>query len=486
MLQRFLLLFCCFIVLGSILLGQSILIDQGVLWHIKSGELIYNNLAIPIFDPFLFWGENLFWLSDQWLSDLLLYLVISNGDVFAITLFTELILVSAFFVIPFFLSQKLTRNLLISIIVAFICSINATIQWFCRPFIFAFLFFNLTYFILWLNYKSIKNNLPISKLAYCLPLIFCLWANMHPSFILGFFLFVVFLGAEINYKNIIVSIGQNRIYIGIAILSFVATFINPYGYKLYIHIFELVTNSYFTSLFYEWQAVNFQNNLFIPFILTLFFIIINISYFRKSPLFSKPEFIIFLVLLLESLLHCRYIMFWIISLVIPLTRTFIALADNIDFKAKSKSRIHNLIVRSMLVLTSLLIIKLYNNSEQNDKFSYPKNYPLQAIRHIEKLNIPNAKILNNMNWGGIVTYFLYPQRQAFIDDRASLIGEKMFKKYSAFYNLEPNWEDIFKEFGFDIILLPPKIPATTFLKETKYQNWVVSYEDEQAVVFVKN
>ena len=60
--------------------------DPGVGWHLKTGELIATTGSIPHADPFLApaptisQGGGRRWISDQWLSDLLLYELTSYGD----------------------------------------------------------------------------------------------------------------------------------------------------------------------------------------------------------------------------------------------------------------------------------------------------------------------------------------------------------------------------------------------------------------------
>lgn len=45
-------------------------------WHVKAGEYIVNNLTIPYHDIFSWYGisNNLYWVSHEWLSEVLLYL----------------------------------------------------------------------------------------------------------------------------------------------------------------------------------------------------------------------------------------------------------------------------------------------------------------------------------------------------------------------------------------------------------------------------
>ena len=467
----------CFAVLiiGSIFFGDSVVADQGVLWHIKAGEWMVQHRAIPHFDPFLSWGSNLFWLSDQWLADIILYLLIHIGGLPLLGIFTEIILAITFFCIPFILSQKVTDNPLISAIVAFICAINASISWFCRPFIFGILLFNITYLIAWTNYGQQKPKRNI----YFLPLIFGLWANLHPSFLLGLFVCGIFLLCSLDYKNIIAGIKAKQEYFAVGIFSLIATLINPYGYKLHVHALGVAGSGYITSMFTEWLAVNFQNPSLIPFGLTLLLIIFGL-HLAKKVTFSAPEIICFLVFLVESLIHVRYILFFMITLVVPLTKLLTEVVAKIQFRQASSG--NDRAVRGLLIFLFIIFICLAI-LVPNKKFRYPKDYPMDAVEHIASLNMKEAKLFNNMNWGGIVTYFLYPEYKSFLDDRASMIGKEMYTKYSAFYDMSKNWDKLFEEFEFDIMMLDPKVPATTFLRMNN--DWEISYEDKQAVVFVK-
>ena len=485
--QSKIILYSCFvaIVIRSILFGKSIISDQSVLWHFKSGEWMLEHRAIPHFDPFLSWTENVFWLSDQWLADIIFYLLLHLGGLPLLGILTEVILALAFFCIPFVLSQRVTNNTLINLTVALICAASANVHWFCRPFIFGFLFFNLTYLIAWTNYGQTtpKRNI------YFLPLIFCLWANLHPSFMIGVFVYGVFLLCSLDCKNIVASIRAKREYFIVGVLSLLAILINPYGYELYIHAFDVAGGNFIPSFFTEWMPLNFRNPMHLPFSLTLFLIISGL-YLAKRVAFTVPEIVCFIVMLVASLLYSRYTMFFAITLVVPLTKILLECApmirpETVQFFSSSHSPTrHNWIIRGGIVFLSVAIaVWLIVSPKEENRFSYPKKYPLKAVEHIASLDMEGAKLFNNMNWGGVVTYFLYPKYKAFLDDRASLVGEEMYKKYVAFYSMETNWEDVFKEFEFDIMLLEPKLPAATFLRMNA--DWKLSYEDEQAVVFVK-
>ena len=53
--------------------------DPGVGWHLRAGEFIAVYRQIPDYDPFLFSETPRRWISDQWFSDLVFYVLKDAG-----------------------------------------------------------------------------------------------------------------------------------------------------------------------------------------------------------------------------------------------------------------------------------------------------------------------------------------------------------------------------------------------------------------------
>ena len=87
--------------------------------------------------------------------------------------------------------------------------------------------FSLPFFLSTLYFLKLRSRF---KLTF-LPLTFFLWANTHESFLLGLIFLFLNLISDLRPKFLIL----NSL---ILILSFIATLINPFGFKIYQDIFN--------------------------------------------------------------------------------------------------------------------------------------------------------------------------------------------------------------------------------------------------------
>ncbi|MCX6706096.1 MAG: hypothetical protein NTV24_03270 [Candidatus Woesebacteria bacterium] len=107
-----------------------------------------------------------------------------------------------------------------------------------RPQLFTFLFFLLT---LKIGEISLKNY----KYLYLLPLLFALWVNTHIGFIAGILLLPsLFLNHPLRKKWVIILP---------FFIAFLATFLNPFGPKVYLEIFRHLQAPLSTTIA-EWVA----------------------------------------------------------------------------------------------------------------------------------------------------------------------------------------------------------------------------------------
>ena len=93
-----------------------------------------------------------------------------------------------------FLPALVISNRDLSPVAAFFLAIavclQGSVQWIFRPVFFSFLCFSSCYLVL---DAEIKKQGGAGKKLYVLPLLFFLWANLHPAFILGLFLLGTFV-----------------------------------------------------------------------------------------------------------------------------------------------------------------------------------------------------------------------------------------------------------------------------------------------------
>ena len=75
--------------------------DPDLWWHLRTGQWILENRAIPHSDPFSFTMLGTHWVAHEWLADIGLYLLYQAGGLTALALSTALVVTATFMSVYF-------------------------------------------------------------------------------------------------------------------------------------------------------------------------------------------------------------------------------------------------------------------------------------------------------------------------------------------------------------------------------------------------
>jgi hypothetical protein len=107
-------------------------------------------------------------------------------------------------------------------------------------------------------------------------------------------------------------------------------------------------------------------------------------------------------------------------------------------------------------------------------------FPVQAVKWLE--NHPQqGHMFNNLNWGGYLGLRLWPDQLPFIDSMADTTGD-VTMKYETIITLRPGWQELFEQYDVSWVILPPDWLLT---EELTKQGWETAYQDQTAVILVK-
>lgn len=419
--------------------------DPGVGWHLKTGELIWESLKIPRTDPFLQSIAPREWVSDQWLSDLAIYLSHAAGGWKAVYLFLTIIFLAAFLVIPLQLLHKEGVSQLAALTAVLFTFQMAEVHFILRPVVISFLLFSLVY------RKFIATPLPaaLSKIWLPLAAIFLVWCNLHPSFFLG--LLLCAYGA-LSAKFTLSAIAG-------LIFCVAATFINPYGYRLHESILKLAGSATFMSLHEEWKplAVSSYEGLLAALVL----IIGTIGFLSKRRAikpFAWLTFFSFGILIFKSV---RFLPYFSIAALLPVAKT-------LDLLIVTKFKVLSDILPPMRGALMIAIIALLNLFPFYEGAYGPSSevYPYGCMNELRE-RLPDGEryvVLAHPNWGGFITLTAGKQNiKAIIDDRNTLLGEEAYREFFAVARSMASLRDYITEMGVSHILVAPNGPLAEML-----------------------
>jgi hypothetical protein len=456
--------------------------DPDIWWHMRTGEWIFQQHAIPHADPFSISGQP--WVAYSWLFDAFIYQIAQHWDLVGIVAYT----VAMWLAITGFLF-RLVRSLLPNFWLSSAITLAATLAmsriFGPRPGLFTTLFFILT-----LHTLLAAERTGDTRKLWLLPLIMIVWANMHIQFVYGLFLIGVFaiepLFARI-FRNRVASRGSSRTLWLVLAASIVATLCNPYGAGIYGVLWDFFRQPKLYSLVIETQPMKF--NHFTHYLAVALALVAAISlaypYRRGSAdrLASirgrnlRPAWIILLIWATASGIHAERDV-WVIA-IIAAAAIALSLQQSSE-PAILATRTRNIAIGCVMAIILLGLTWIMPTNQQL-LARVARVYPVGAVAYIHEHHL-QGPIFNDFNWGGFLIYAL-PETPVTIDGRTNVHGQVRIENSWNSWNLGPNWEHDPNFVAANLVIAEPQLALAKALKgDPHYQ---LAFNDGVSLLFVR-
>ena len=433
--------------------------DPGVGWHLKTGEYVELN-GPPLYDPFLYGASDREWVSDQWLCDLVLWKTFELGS----WPFLYAVVISIFFISFLYIllsgSTKITGSCLASAVAILLCFKVSQVHFILRPVVFSFLFCSLVYVLSYGLYRTIRSDTDsccksFRKSFIVLPLTFLLWANIHPSFVIGLFILGLSVFAALIESILLPDTKEppSKLITAKCVVLFLGclllTLANPYGYDLHQSIFSLRDSSFFMRLNTEWLSPDFLSGEGKLMLTILLVMIVALFFGTPRAGWNFLDFLLVISFTYFAFQAVRLLPFFGIVVCIPLSKAFIALGDAQIFRyyplfGRVKSLIKTtddreattakgaavlaVMIAGILItsLTSASLLAIHKPAGPT-KGAYPYaslGYLLSTVQ-----NETEVPVVSTPDWGGFITFFGNDVLKPVIDDRNTLIGEAAYREF---------------------------------------------------------
>jgi hypothetical protein len=476
------------ILLASMTIGAfapRMLGDAGIGWHIRNGELMLRTHTITRTDFFSSTMAGRPWYAWEWLYDVKIALVHHcwglNGVVFATALGIALT-----FALLFSWMRSRGTDLFVTVGLVVLAISASSIHMFARPHIVSW-FLTLIWFQL-LDQAEINRN---RRYLYWLPMITIAWVNLHGGFLVGLILVAIYLvAALIHYRE---NRDWSKSLVSVFVMTLLATLVNPYGYKLHVHVYEYLSNRFLMDHIDEFASPNFHGVAQRCF-LGLLLIAVTALAARREKI-RASTLLVMLFAAYSGLYASRNLPVSSILLAItagPVLSAAMKSAGGVFSKAssfsqrmgrvESTSRGH--LWPAIAVLLGLVICSGQGNLGGRQFMSAhfdEKRFPAQAASVLEQMGLPRQVFAPDY-WGGYLIYRFYPRMRVVLDDRHDLYGEAFLRDYLTTIHVTPGWEKMLDEKHVEWALLPEKSSLANMLKVS---GWKVYYEDETGVLLQK-
>jgi hypothetical protein len=216
--------------------------DPDIWWHLRTGQWIVARGHVPMEDPFSVFGAGKPWIAYSWLFELLVYGLHRHFGLTGLIGFTvTMSLIGAITIHLLLRRARLPLVAEVTLLAVILASLKPLLS--PRPWLFSIVFTALELILI----SDLRRSWKLPTVLL-LPAVFVVWANMHVQFVYG----LAILGCLI-----VESIFKRSVYFGLPNsddhalpvthsllllgLCFVATLVNPYHYRIYLPILEIVT-----------------------------------------------------------------------------------------------------------------------------------------------------------------------------------------------------------------------------------------------------
>jgi hypothetical protein len=469
--------------------GWSVLLADGDTgWHIRTGEYILDTRAVPVRDLFSFSKAGQPWFAWEWLSDVIFALLYRAWGLKGVVAFTGLVLSFASALLYRYMMWR-GANLLAALAATLLAAGASTVHYLARPHIFTLLGLTAAVWVLERDRRS-----PGRAVWWLVPMT-AIWTNLHGGF-LAWIACLALVAAGSLWRAALDPQGTPRRfhaagrYAALTGACALATFANPYGWRLHQHIASYLRSDWIRQVVDEFQSPRFRSESMLQFEILLFAGLALLPLLYRQRLLA--ELLVILFWAHSALASARHVPLYAF-LAAPLCAVEASRwwsAWSVRFERRSVGAALRNCLRdfsaapqrsSLWVPVALVGLALLPWNWPQD---FPGNkFPVAAVtRNIARMAPAGGsrpRILTSDQWGDYLIYRFYPQGRVFVDGRSDFYGPEVGGEYLALLNAVPGWERIVDQYGFDLALLPSEWPLAHLLMRDG--RWRVLDRDRQAI-----
>jgi hypothetical protein len=460
-------------------------------WHLKIGELIFNQHTIPSTNIFSWTlpAEAPF-VYGAWLGELLLFCLYYLGRLELVTFARTVLIVIAFYLVVYETHRRSGSWRLGALSVALLAGMTLN-NLVVRPQIWSWLPFMI--FLILLG-RFAERQLHRYWLLAC-PLLMIFWVNAHGSYILGGILIGIFFFGEglrtlLKQENALpwASIAW---LLATGILTGIAMFINPQGFGTLNYVIDLMTDQPSQSLIVEWQTPSPEGISNITFYASILLLVLSLAYSKRK--LTPTEIVLMLSFLWLAWSGMRYIV-WYGMVTLPILMAQIV---HLPVKVSGLTPPRNILNTILAVVLFLPVFMVqpwfvetfplperYWNIVQRNSIAGPLvdwDNPVEAVEYL-RAN-PGGKLFNEMGYGSYLIWAI-PDQGVFIDPRVELYPYDQWQDYLRITRAA-RYNEILAQYGVTRILLHKELQPELSKALELDPGWIMEYEDQRAQIWNK-
>jgi hypothetical protein len=452
--------------------------DSDTWWHLKVGDWILQNTALPYTGILSRTAAERPWVAYSWGYEVLLSLFYSWFGLVGIGIVGTMLTVGAALA-TYWMSRRLSGRFWLALVVSGVTLSAFLFNGAPRPAFLSYIFFCVTLTLLFASQHGGRVQ-PL----YWLPLLFLFWANFHIQFIYGLFTVGLFVGVQVS-QQVLVEFGGNpdfltrptlpsKLLVVIFAGCVLATVTGPNLYHPYLVVVAYTQAKFTYKVIIELQPLSFRllSNFVELFLAAAGFY--GVGWQKKIDPFKLALLTVASVVSFRTMRDAWFI-------------CFSAAACIADFSAPQTEPHRVESWRELGIVATVSILAMFFaspfidfNTRELDR-AISADYPVNAINFLRRNPVPGP-LYNNLNWGGFLMWYL-PELPVAIDGRNDLYGDQLdslfYYSESAFpsYKTDPYLDES------GVVVLQSTVPLAKLL--TIDPRFKLVYRDEIATVFAR-
>jgi hypothetical protein len=460
-------------------------IDTDTWWHLRAGEWILDHRQILRQDVFSLTMTGAAWAYPGWLAEIVMASIQRLAGLSALSIFTTTsVIVGLAFVWPL-----LEGPLLLRAVVLLLAAASSAIYWSARPQI---LSFALTGATLYLIDRAVP---PRPTLAWVLPAVLALWANVHGGFAIGLILvgaaffgegFEALVGDPargISLRDSWTARRRRLLWLaGLGVASALAVGVNPFGLSMLAYPWKTVSIGALQTSIQEWQSPDFHSAAVHPFLAMLVGLLISIAASRRPM--TAVEAVRTAAFTAMALLAARNIASFALVAAPTLARHLASSVGRWPWILPKSRPLPEAVTRPVNLLLALALtvgVVAWGALELDPETigrHIDRQIPRQAFEQLAQQH-PPGNLFHSYNWGGYVLWSLYPDYPSFVDGRTDVFSAQVLDEYLEAWAARPGWAAVLDKYNIDNVLVEPVAPLAQRLT---LSGWIETYRDDQAVL----
>jgi hypothetical protein len=465
--------------LAGVLVGITVtkgVQDPDFFWHVTAGQWIAAHGSVPNTDPFSFTWAGKPWTPHEWLSELLMFWLVSGvgrtGALFVFGLFPAAIVLTQ--------GAMLARQGVglrafapAAILIGLVVTPYVTL----RPQAVSWLLLSL---LVWFLIELRPDR---ARRALLLVPFFVLWANLHGVYVIGLGVVAVYcLFTIVGRTPMSQAKGPMAMAAIGSLLASTLTPAGPVGILYPLRYVEL--SDWGLANIQEWQSPSFHEPAHWAFLALIAWVGLNGG--RNTPGWLVALSWIGIALGLVALRN------------VPIAAVFCLPALALGLEARLQER-YPLRSRRMapsralgrrlmelgtavIVVIGAMVVLVPAGVGTGVTANVAKRFPVDAVLLLQR-EFPDARVLADYGWGGYLIHELYPLGgRVFVDGRNDMYDQQVLEDYDAIREADAGWEALVDSYDVEAILVKPDAAITKGPAVTS--GWCEAFRNETQVLYL--